>query len=295
MVSEISDNVFIIRQKMFPLYLITGEKNFLVDTSISAFEEEIVTKLKYLLGNKPLDSILLTHSHYDHTGSVPHIQKVFGSAIFGSERTIELLKKKDVREFIRDMNSKFNRVLGIEQETKFPSLKKIVPVIDGDVIRIDNNRFLDVIKTPGHTKCSISFLLMPERILFSGDAAGVIEKNNRIKPLFLSDYNLYINSIKKMIEIRAEMLCLPHNAYIKGEKRVRSHLEKSLECSVILKEKIQTALRRGMGIGEVSEMILEKEFPLPTVEGPKKAFNINLHSMAKAISRIEENQLLISE
>ncbi len=294
-ISKISDNLFIIHQKMFPLYLVSGEKNFLIDTSVSAFNEKIIKKLEFLLTDKQLDSILLTHSHYDHTGSAPYIQKKFGSAILGSERTIELLKKENVREFIRDMNTKFNHVMGIKKDTMFPPLKKMDSIKDGDIIRISHDRFFKVIKTPGHTKCSLSFLLMPQKILFPGDAAGVIERNNRIKPLFLSDYNSYITSIKKMIGIKAKMLCLPHNFHIKGENRVKNYLERSLESSIILKDKIQNSLNKGMVIEEISETILKKEFPLPTVEGPKKAFNINLLSMIKAVEKLNENKNLTPE
>ncbi|MEN8223357.1 MAG: MBL fold metallo-hydrolase [Acidobacteriota bacterium] len=284
--TELTENIFVLHEKMFPLYLIRGEKNFLIDTSISAYGESIGDKLKEILGEEKVHNILLTHSHYDHTGALPYLQNKSGCQIAGSGRTIELLEKPEVRDFIADMNTGFNKVLGSEKIEKFPELKDLVSLREGDRIKIDEKRYFEIIDTPGHTKCSISFLLMPEKILFPGDAAGVTERNGKNKPLFLSDYSSYVLSLKKLLKVEAEMLCPPHNKYIIGKERVREHLEKSLKSAIILKEKIEKALESGEGIEEVSETILEKEFPQPTVQGPAKAFNINLLSMVHAVFKI---------
>ena len=83
------------------------------------------------------------------------------------------------------MNTRFNNVLDVNEKAEFPELQKLSILKEGDKIEIDNNRYFEVISSPGHTKCSISFLMMPDKILFPGDAAGVLERNKKIKPLFL--------------------------------------------------------------------------------------------------------------
>ena len=42
---EIAENIFVLQENMFPLYLIRGKKNFLIDTSISAYGKNIQEKL----------------------------------------------------------------------------------------------------------------------------------------------------------------------------------------------------------------------------------------------------------
>ncbi len=284
--TELAENVFILHENMFPLYLIKGEKSFLIDSSITAFQYNIYRKLMTLLKNDTLNSIILTHSHYDHTGALPYLQDKTGCSISGSNRTIELLRKADVRNFIADMNTRFNRALGSEEIVKFPELNNLHSLREGDRIEIDNQRYFEILETPGHTKCSISLFLMPDRILFPGDSAGVLEKNNKIKPLFLSDYNSYISSLKKLTDLNANILCPPHNAYIIGKNKVRDHLRKSLEAAIDIKDKISESLKNGVGIEETTRQVLEKEFPLPVVEGPKKAFNINLISMVRAVDKL---------
>ncbi len=292
--TELVENVFVLHEKMFPLYLIKGMNNFLIDTSISALKDNIYNKLVTLLKDDTLDSIFLTHSHYDHTGALPYLQDKLRCRIAGSERTIELLEKPDVRDFIADMNTRFNRVLGSENIEKFPKLINLSSFREGgDRIKIDKTRYFEVIETPGHTKCSISLFFMPDRILFPGDAAGVLERNNKIKPLFLSDFNSYISSLKKLIELNSKILCPPHNAYIIGQNKIRDHLTRSLEAAIEIKEKISESLKKGFSIEETTEVIMENEFPLPVVEGPKKAFNINLISMVRAVNRLVADQSVI--
>jgi glyoxylase-like metal-dependent hydrolase (beta-lactamase superfamily II) len=282
---ELPNNLYTLQEGMFVLYLIRGQKSILIDTAIHANRKSILSKIRSILGSNPLDYIFLTHSHYDHTGSLSYIQKHTGAHIYGSERTIELLKKPDVRLFITEMNNRFNRLLGTEEMTGFPELEHMHGLKNGDTISLGNGNLLKVISTPGHTKCSISFLLNPGDIIFPGDSTGVIERNGKIKPLFLSDYNMYLSSLKKIEGISPKILALPHNTPIMGKEKVHDFLNMSIQASELLGNKIMTALKKGNEPERISVEIMEKEYPMPTVEGPRKAFNINLMAMIKAVDK----------
>lgn len=88
-----------------------------------------------------LKGILLTHHHYDHTGAVGDIKKVYDApvAIHKSDMHIDVYcKKPDI--FLND----------------------------GDVINIGDEH-LDVINTPGHTHGSVCFFAEKDKIAFTGD------------------------------------------------------------------------------------------------------------------------------
>lgn len=282
-IKEIDENVFLLYEKMFPLYLIKGKKSFLIDGSISPYSQKIVDSIKRVLGDKKLDAVLLTHSHYDHTGALPMISREFDPIIYGSARTVELLKKKKVLKYIEKLNRKFGEILNLSSGIEFSGFKNLKEVNEGDRLVLEKGKYFQVFETPGHTKCSVSYFLEPNGILFPGDAAGVMERKGKIKPLFLSNYSSYLNSIKKLLKLDASILALPHNRYIKGRERVKHFLISSLDRTENLGNLIKKYLLAGEKPETVAKKVLAAEFPEPTVQGPDEAFNINLNAMVNAI------------
>ena len=71
-------------------HLAVGERNtVLFDPGMAWYGEKTVEKIKEIIGDRPIDAVFLTHSHYDHAGALPVIKKywpdamVFGAAYAG--------------------------------------------------------------------------------------------------------------------------------------------------------------------------------------------------------------------
>lgn len=281
--SNFVSNIFVIHDSMFPIYLIRGPKNILIDCSILAKGAEIEQNVAKILGNEKIDTLLLTHSHYDHTGACAYLQARHHFNILASQRTKEILQNPKAIEFIDKLNQEFKHILNQENSLHVTMPENINTVHEGDKILVSQNQWLQVFETPGHTRCSISFFLKPENILFPGDATGVMEKNGKIKPLFLSSYSQYENSLKKLMTIQTEVLALPHNNAIKGKKEIREFLVESLNETQKLKAEISAALQNTQDFNLVAENILQRDYPLPTIMGPREALLINITAMVKSI------------
>jgi glyoxylase-like metal-dependent hydrolase (beta-lactamase superfamily II) len=281
--STLHGNVYAIHDPMFPLYVIRARQNLLIDCSILAKAGEIEKKLLALLGKEKIGLALLTHSHYDHTGACSVLQEKFGFEIIASKRTKEILENDKAIEFIDDLNQKFKKILSDRSDSVFTKPAHIRAMGENDAMKISDSQSIEVYETPGHTRCSISFLLKPENILFPGDAAGVIEQTGKIKPLFLSSYGLYEKSLKKLLTLDAELLALPHNTAIKGKNKVQEFLQNSLLETIKLKEKILLALQDTTDFALIAENILSQEYTFPTIMGPREALLINVTAMVKSI------------
>lgn len=281
--SRVSEAVSMLADEMFPLYLVHGENTTLVDAAVLSHAATIIRQLDKLLAGVPLRQVALTHSHYDHVGALAALQNKYGCSALASLRTKEILESPKAIAFIDHLNQEFKRMVGDDSPSTCTMPVSLSGVVAGERIPISPTRFLEAVETPGHTRCSISFLLLPERILFVGDAAGVMERDGRIKPLFLSNYRQYENSLQKVRELRPEILAMPHNLPIRGEKRVREFLTRSLAETERARDEILAALRQSHDFSEIAVTILAREYPNPTLLGPREAFLINLTAMVKAV------------
>lgn len=280
---SINKNVIVLYDEMFPLYIVKGEKNFLIDCSITARAIDIHKTISKILKGGKIDSVLLTHSHYDHTGACSYLQNIYNFDIYGSYKTVELLKKEKVIDFIDKMNQDFKKLLRDNSKTKFDMLNNLKSIKQGDRIKIDDSSHFEILDTPGHTKCSISFLIQPEKILFPGDSVGVVERNGNIKPLFLSSYKEYEKSLNKLIKIEPNILAFCHNKYIKGKNKIKNFLELSLKSTKELKDEILKKLKKDSDFDKIAQEIFKKEFSMPLVMGPHKAIMINIKAMVNSV------------
>jgi glyoxylase-like metal-dependent hydrolase (beta-lactamase superfamily II) len=288
-----NNRVILLHDKIFPLYIVKGEKNFLIDSGALAkaaeFHRKIDTALETLGpdaagAGRGIDTLLLTHTHWDHTGAAYYLQQIYGFNIKTSQRGVALLEKKKVISFIERLNQHYKEMQNDTSDTRCGELEKLEPVSDGDTIPVGDGYF-EVIETPGHTRCSVAYMLHPERILFQGDTAGVLEQDGSIKPLFLSSYNEYENSLKKLIAAEAEVLAFPHNRFFKGRDKVRRFLEKSLARTQSVKEMVLELLKKEEDITKIAEIMYDREFPRPSLMGPKEAVMINFEAMVKTLQK----------
>ncbi|HDP95085.1 MAG TPA: MBL fold metallo-hydrolase [Candidatus Aminicenantes bacterium] len=285
LIQPVSLGVISIQIPSFPVYLLRFDRSVLVDSGITTGVSTLSTALQELLPETDLDTLLLTHSHWDHAGGAFELQPQMNFSVKASHRAVELLQKPRVREFIHHLNREHALQNGAEPPAPYEPLKRLEALKENDRLDLDDKHWIQVYETPGHTRCSLAFLLYPEKVLFPGDAVGVVERDGSIKPLFLSDYGAYEASLEKLGQLDAECLCFAHNRVLRGKERVKSFLAASLERTRQVRDVIRQRLDAGMEREEIADVLYAEEFPRPTVMGPREALIINLRAMVLAVER----------
>ncbi|NYT19999.1 MAG: MBL fold metallo-hydrolase [Methanosarcinales archaeon] len=179
----------IVVERFVYAYLIYGKDVCLVDCGVASSEKLIFDYIKKT-GRDPqeISLIVQTHSHADHIGATPAIKEL---------TKCEVAAHRNAVEWIEDPGLQFS-------ERPIPNFDKLTggPVKvdrvleDGDVIDLGDRLSLRVIYTPGHSKGSISLLLSPDNVLFSGDSIPLVGDI----PIY-DDVSAVLSSLRKLREI----------------------------------------------------------------------------------------------
>ena len=222
-----------------------GKSSFLYDTGFAFSGEEISNNIKTILGERPLDYIFLTHSHYDHALATPYILKVFPHAlVVAGEYTKTIFEKPTARARMMDLDRKAALSFGIlDYEDLSDYLKVDITVSDGDIITVGDVK-IKAIHLPGHTKCSFGYYIEEEKILLSSETLGVYDGDKNIIPSFLVGYRMTLESIDKATDLDVESLLIPHFGIL-DEEKTRFYLDNAKKSAVDTCRTIASILKFG--------------------------------------------------
>lgn len=275
--------LYVLGDVWMPVFAIKkAGKVVLVDGAVSYMYPRIKEELE-ALGFRP-DLQLLTHSHFDHVGVVPFLRRDYPfMKVVASQKTAQVLKKPKAVELIKNLQKEAERVAGVEFQEEFGAFEVDLIVGEGDRL-LDGK--MQVIETPGHTRCSLSFYFTEERVLFVGDALGVVEEDGYIRPQFLSDYKSYLNSIDKLSHYLPSHIVFGHGGIVpfeKSEEYLRLIKERTEEFAYQIKK-----LYEEYGDEEkVFLHIYREEYVGRNLDQPEQSYSINLKAMIKSVLKAE--------
>ncbi len=199
-----------------------GKTSILFDTCFGFNGYRMAEKVKELLGERRLDYIFLSHSHYDHVLGAPYVLKYYPEAVVvAGEYAATIFAKPTARNIMRNLDRKYADTCGIgEYEDLIDELKVDVTVNDGDEIKCGDMTF-SVISLPGHTKDSIAFYLQEKKFLLSSETLGGYFGNDTYLPFFLVGYQMSLDAFEKVKKMDIDYMLLPHYGVVDREETKR--------------------------------------------------------------------------
>ncbi len=204
--------------------LLADERMAVVDTGISGNGEAIVSYIRKI-GRSPSDLrwIIVTHFHFDHSGSAAELHELTGARIVAHKDETEpgpdgtlMLRKGNEGESPPTWYRWAQRVAGggggprpPREPRRFPDTPVHETVEHGDVVPCMAG--LRIIHSPGHTPGSISPLLTGPRALFLGDS--VLNNIDRLsRPLMWdrSKRRQLDASLHALRDLEADLACFGH-------------------------------------------------------------------------------------
>jgi len=277
-----------------PAFILDAGEPVIFDPGVSAFGSLYLRELASRFGARVREGLLmlLTHSHFDHCGAAPYLLRAIPCARIGcSPHAADVLQKEKAIDLIRRFNAEYEKRMQDElqgQDTTFNALPVSLRLREGDTVKLADGT-LQVFETPGHTKDCLSYLWREQGILFAGEAAGVYV-DGEFHSVFLSDYAGYIASIRRIMAIKPDALCVAHAGVLEGAAAVAEYLKASLDAALAYREKLERGLARHNGDAEkVVEEITREEWDgrsAPPIN--RNPFMTNLRAKIQAVMRLRE-------
>jgi len=192
-------------------FLVDMGRPVLIDAGAGTTPRKLVNNLSDL-GYEPraIQLVVLTHCHIDHVGGARHLAEKYGIPLAIHEFDAPAIEEGDNRRTAANW-------YGIDLE---PTRVKFH--LKGDEGTIDGGASpLRWIHTPGHTPGSISLLADNGmfKVLFGQDIHGPFYAS------FGSDMEAWGKSMRRLLELDADILCEGHFGIFRPASEVRNYIE----------------------------------------------------------------------
>jgi glyoxylase-like metal-dependent hydrolase (beta-lactamase superfamily II) len=265
--------------------IVTKQKAALFDNGYSFTAQELIQNIRAGLGERALDYILLSHSHYDHASASGFLKREFkGAKIVSSAYAAKILSKPSAINIMRDMNESAARFFGWDCGEAMDAVDVDICVGDGDIIDLGDVT-LQALESPGHTKCCITFYMPEKKLLLASETSGCIARPGLVSPAYLVGYEISLNHIRRLMDMEIDKILVPHHGVITGEA-CGNYLRDALRAMTELKDMILSENKRGKSLEEITERF-DKEFNSDRLRlmQPPKAFYLNASYMIPMIIR----------
>ncbi len=235
----ITSDFFRLGTSAFPSFLSLGKVGMIIEGGTGPTFPIIVDQIKELgIEMDRIEYVLLTHTHADHIGAVPHLKRKWPHVkLVASAPAARILNTSELyNEFllvdlgIAQLMKAKGEIGGMPSVPEDFRFEVDLVVKGGDTIELGNGVVWEIIDTPGHSVCHISAYEKKEATLVVGDATGFyVPEKDLFWPNYFVSLVSYLDSIRKLSSFPAKRAVLSHNAVIESD--VYRYFEKAMEAT----------------------------------------------------------------
>lgn len=267
---------------------VCNDVTFLYDTGFDFCSQTLYDNIKAVLNDRPLDYILLTHSHYDHALGSAYLSKMYPDVkVVASSYAAKIMLKESARNVMRRLDRAAASDHGIEViEDNIDSLHADIAVEDGDILML-GNRKVQVIALPGHTRDSVAYYFEDMKLMLSVETIGITVEEHLVMPSFLVGYQMSLDSIAKIQNFDIKYYFIPHTGIIEGDE-IKDFFIDTVKGHKLGHDLIVSSFKEGKTHEEIFQ-IIEDTFYTPEAQiiYPKSAFAENTNIQIPMILREE--------
>ena len=264
---ELDEGLWMLGTNEYPLYLARGESECTIfEGGTGAMGPVLDRQLAELgVGPETVKQVVVTHAHPDHVMAVPSFRKAFpGISVLASAVAAKTLSMDKAIAFFCKVDVALTGALlkagSIGQRDRpaaFEGTQIAVDRVlkDGDAIAVEGGEY-QVMETPGHSEGSLSFHRPDRGVLICSDATGYyLPEHDCWWPNYFTGYGAYVDSMRRLALLDAEILCLSHNAAIRGAEDVKAYFSGAISATEEYHQRIVEEARAGKDPRGIAEQL----------------------------------------
>jgi len=189
------------------IYLINyGGHAALVDAGCGYAHERLLRNIRECgVAPEQIECLLITHCHFDHTGGVSRLKEQLRCTIVAHELEAKYLEQGDDAVTAASWYDASIRPFTVDRKLSGAQEEILL-----------GGRSIKAIHVPGHSPGSLVYLTDSDglKVLFGQDVHGPLA------PSLLSNRKEYLQSLRLLISLEADILCEGHYGIYRGKKEV---------------------------------------------------------------------------
>ena len=263
-----------------------GTTSILCDSGFGFTGFQIADNIKQQLGDRKLDYIFLTHSHYDHALGSAYILRYYPDAkVAAGRHAAEIFKRDGAKRLMKELDNKIAAACGItDYEFLADELRVDIICDDGNIINAGDMTF-EVLDLPGHTNCSVGYYCKDLDFLIAPESLGAYDGEFNILPSFLVSYKAAVNSIERVLKLQPKKILSPHFGEL-NKKQTSYFLENMKSATETVAKEIIEGIKSGKSDQEIINVYKEKYWYGALKETyPIDALNLNTSIMINLVRK----------
>ena len=262
-----------------------SEKTALMDCGMAYCGDKFVSNIKKALaekGGKSVDYIFLSHSHYDHVGALPYVLDRWPQAkVCASEKTKYIFSREGAIKLMKELGEAArDEYTDSKAEIRTDGLRVDIVLADNDTIKLGKET-VRALETKGHTDCSMSYAVEPQKVLFTSESTGVVVPQKAyVSSEILKSMADSLAACDKCEAYAPEIIICPHYGVV--PKVFNKEYFKSMKADAERKKSlVKEFADRGMNEEEILEAYRDKLYE--PGEQPLSAFLENAANVIRVM------------
>ena len=236
------------------ILILGSEKTGLYDCGMACFSDRLIENIHNVLDEqkRTLDYIFLSHTHYDHIGALPYLLKEWPETkVCGGEKAVKVFASEGAKKTMVRLGNAAKEQFGTDIEITAEGMRVDIVMKDGDSISLGMEKVTAFV-TKGHTDCSMSYMLDPQKILFASESTGVINGTGFMYPSILKSYDDAVESALKLKKLEVKDIIVPHYGVLENGAK-KTFFDDFIEAAKAERQLIFEGIREGLSDEEILE------------------------------------------